>query len=89
MVIPAVALLFLVVSFFTRVSRGVVWALAVFVTVVAQVLLGMFAHGAPALGMVHGTLALVLFGLALWAGLRVTRTAHAEREPVAVPVPSA
>ncbi|MEJ2889142.1 hypothetical protein [Actinomycetospora aeridis] len=60
MIVPAVALLLLVVSFFARLTRGVAFAAALFLMVVAQVLLGMFAHAIPSLGMLHGALALAI-----------------------------
>src|SRR2546423_1642466 len=57
MIIPLIALLLLIVSFFAKIPGGVLWAGLVLVTVVVQVLLGMFGAGAPALGLVHGALA--------------------------------
>jgi hypothetical protein len=69
MVIPAIAVLLLVVSFFAKLTGGVRWAGFVFLAVVVQVLLGVFAHVMPALGMLHGLNALVLFGVALRAGM--------------------
>ena len=50
----ALALILLIVSFFAKIPGGVLWAGLVLVTVVVQVLLGMFGEGAPALGLVHG-----------------------------------
>jgi hypothetical protein len=81
MLIPLVTLVFLVVSFFAKVPGGLKWAGFVVLAVVVQVLLGMFAHGAPALGLLHGANALVLFGLAVTAGRRVGRTV-AETSPL-------
>ena len=75
MLIPAVALLLLICSFFAHVAGGVKWALIVFVTVVVQVALGLFAHGLPALGVLHGIVALVLFGVSVSAAMRVRSTA--------------
>ena len=71
MLIPLLALVFLIVAFFAKVPGGAKWAGFVVLAVVAQVLLGMFAHDAPALGILHGANALVLFGLAVMAGKRV------------------
>jgi hypothetical protein len=73
MLIPLVALVLLIVSFFAKVPGGVKWAGFVLLSVVVQVLLGMFAHDAPALGALHGLNALILFGLAVTAGMRVRR----------------
>ena len=69
--IPAVALILLILSFFAKIPGGVKWALIVFLTVVVQVALGLFAHAVPLLGILHGLVALVLFGLAVTAAMRV------------------
>ncbi len=73
MLIPLVALILLIVSFFAKIPGGAKWGGFVLLAVVAQVLLGMFAHGLPALGALHGFNALVIFGLAVAAGMRVGR----------------
>jgi heme A synthase len=89
LVIPVVALLFLIVSFFSKVPGGIKWALIVFVTVVVQVALGLGAHSVPILGLFHGLVALALLGLAITAGQRVRGSAprHGEpAEPVSAPV---
>jgi hypothetical protein len=70
LVIPVVALLLLVSSFFAKTAGAVRWALIVFVTTAVQVGLGIFAHGIPQLGILHGIVALVLFGAAIMAGMR-------------------
>jgi hypothetical protein len=72
MVIPLLALVLLVVSFFAKVPGGVKWAGGILALVVVQVLLGIFAHVAPALGPLHGINALVLLGVAVTAGRRVS-----------------
>jgi hypothetical protein len=64
MVIPLVALVLLVVSFFAKIPEGVKWAAMVFVGIVLQVALGLAAHSVPALGFIHGFWALLLFWLA-------------------------
>lgn len=69
-IVPLLALALLIVSFFARIPGGVLWAGIVLVTVVVQVLLGIFSHGAPVLGMVHGALALALFAVAVIAARR-------------------
>lgn len=61
--IPLAALLLLIVSFFVRI-KGTTWAaLAVFLLVVIQVLLGSLSRweGIPVLGLLHGLNALILF----------------------------
>jgi hypothetical protein len=84
MVIPLVALVLLVVSFFAKVRGGVKWAGAILALVVIQVLLGSFAHETPQLGPLHGINALILFSVAVMAGRRVgsahTKGASAPQE---------
>jgi hypothetical protein len=70
LVIPVIALLLLVSSFFAKTAGAVTWAVIVFVTTAVQVALGIFAHGIPQLGILHGIVALVLFGAAIMAGMR-------------------
>ena len=70
MLIPLVALLLLIVSFFAKVPGGVKWAGLVLLFVVIQVALGIFGHEIPILGGLHGLNALILFGLAVTAGMR-------------------
>lgn len=80
-IVPALALLFLVSSFFARFPGAVAWAGGAFVLVVVQVALGIFAHSIPALGMLHGAVALGLLAVALVAA-RKSSTAPTVREPV-------
>lgn len=68
-VIPVVALLLLISSFFAHTPGAVKWGLIVFVTTAVQIALGIFAHSAPQLGILHGAVALVLFGVAVMAGM--------------------
>ncbi len=70
MVIPALALILLIVSFFAKVPGGVKWAGAVFLLVALQVTLGILGHSIPALGGLHGLNALLLFSAAVYTGLR-------------------
>jgi hypothetical protein len=70
MIIPLLAIILLIVSFFAKVPGGVKWAGYVLLAVVVQVLLGMFAHGAPWLGGLHGLNALILFAVAVMASRR-------------------
>ena len=78
MLIPLLALVLLVVSFFAKVPGGVKWAGFVLLAVVVQVLLGLFAHGAPGLGALHGINALILFTVALVAARRASTKASPE-----------
>lgn len=68
MVIPLLALVLLVVSFFAKVAGSAKWAGAILALVVIQVLLGLFGHSAPILGPLHGINALILFAVAVMAG---------------------
>jgi hypothetical protein len=81
MIIPALGLLLLIASFFTR-SRGAIgWAGIVFGCIVVQVALGMFAHAAYLLGAVHGLFA---FAVLATAGVAARRIARADvGEPAA------
>jgi hypothetical protein len=71
MILPAIALLFLVSSFFAKVPGGIKWALIVFGVTVVQVALGLFAHSVAGLGWLHGANALIMFGVAVTAAMRV------------------
>ena len=69
-VIPALALVLLVVSVFAKVPRGSWWAGGVVLLVMVQTTLGYSAADLPALGALHGINALLLFATALFAGRR-------------------
>ena len=71
MLIPLIALIFLILSFFAKIPGGVAWAARVFGLVVLQVLLGLFGHESAYLGLLHGINALAVFSVALMAGKRV------------------
>lgn len=73
MLIPALALILLIVSFFAKVPGGIKWAGFVLLAVVAQVALGIFGHEVAIAGMFHGINALILFAVAAMAGVRVHR----------------
>lgn len=73
MVIPLLALVLLIVSFFAQVPRGVVFALLVLGLVVLQIVLGFVSFPAPWLGLLHGVNAFVLAGVAGFAGRRGER----------------
>jgi hypothetical protein len=73
MIVPLLALVLLVVSFFAKVPGGVKWAGILVGLVVVQVLLGMFAHELPWLGGLHGLNALAVFTVALLAAHRARR----------------
>jgi hypothetical protein len=71
MLIPLIALIFLIVSFFAKIPGGVAWAASVFGLVILQVFLGLFGHETPYLGLLHGANALAVFSVAFMAGKRV------------------
>jgi hypothetical protein len=75
LIIPAMALLLLISSFFARLPGGIKWAGLVLLLVVVQVALGISTSAVPALGALHGLNALLLFSAAIYTGLRVGRTA--------------
>lgn len=67
MVIPLLAIILLVVSFFAKVGGGVKWAAFIFLAVVVQVVLAFASFGVPAIGFLHGLNALVVFSLGVFA----------------------
>ncbi|HEX5994954.1 MAG TPA: hypothetical protein VFY84_07425 [Jiangellales bacterium] len=75
MVIPGIALLLLIISFFTRIPGAAKWAGLVLLLVAVQVNLGFFGHEVPAVGALHGLNALLLFGTAFYTARRVRAAA--------------
>jgi hypothetical protein len=69
-VIPLVALALVVVAFFAHVPGGLTWAAIVLLDVVVQILLAVLASNLPAVGLLHGLNAFLLFGLAMMAAQR-------------------
>ena len=72
MVIPLLALVLLVLSFFAKIPGGSKWAGFVLLAVVVQITLGIFGHVIAISGLLHGLNAFVLFTVALTAGRRVS-----------------
>ncbi|HET7387851.1 MAG TPA: hypothetical protein VFJ19_14430 [Nocardioidaceae bacterium] len=85
--IPLVAIVLLIVSFFAKVPGGAKWAAFILLDVVVQVLLAFVSFGAPQLGFLHGLNALILFALGVYAARRVD-TALATG-PAAAPIQAA
>lgn len=84
LVIPALSLLLLIVSFFAKVPRSVRWAGLVFLLVAVQANLGFAGHDIPAMGALHGLNALALFTVALYTARRARPAARdAVEQPVA------
>jgi heme A synthase len=79
LVIPAVALALLIVSFFAGVPGGVKWAGVVLGLVVLQVTLGLLGHSVPTLGALHGVNALALFTTAAYTARRARSDEAADR----------
>ena len=71
MVLPALSLIFLVVSFFAKVPGGVKWAAITFGLVVLQVVLAFVAFGAAVVGLLHGANAIAIAAVASAAASRV------------------
>lgn len=71
MLIPALGLVLLVVSFFAKIPGGITWAAILLGLIVVQVLLGIFGGEIPGVGALHGMNALAVFAVAFMAGHRV------------------
>ncbi|MFF0339846.1 hypothetical protein [Kribbella sp. NPDC004875] len=73
-IIPLLALLLLIVSFFAHVQGGVRWALYVFGLVVLQIAFAFLAFAVPVIGALHGANALALLAVAGMASRRAAGT---------------
>ncbi|WP_327638214.1 hypothetical protein OHB24_07515 [Kribbella sp. NBC_00482] len=69
-IIPLLAILLLIISFFAKVAGGVRWALYVFGLVVLQFGLAVASFGAPVIGALHGLNAFALLAVAAMAARR-------------------
>ena len=86
MVIPALALLLLIVSFFARVDGGIKWALYVVGLVALQIALAFLAFfSAPAIGALHGLNAFALLAVASVAARKASGPPKAPAETPAAP----
>ena len=79
-VIPLLAILLLIISFFAKVDSGVRWALYVFGLVALQFGLAAASFGLPAIGALHGLNAFALLGVASMAARRAAGPASATAE---------
>ena len=77
------SLALLVVSFFAKIPQGVRWAVIVLACTIVQIALGALSHMVAGIGALHGAVALVLFGVAVTAAMRVHKPAPVAEEPVA------
>jgi heme A synthase len=87
--IPLVALILVILSFFAKIPGGTKWALIVFGVVIVQYALAFFARlgSLPLLGALHGLNALILFGVAVTAAMRLRTAGRAEvRDTATTPV---
>ena len=86
-IIPVLSLALLIVSFFAKIP-GVLWAAALFALVIVQSqVLPVLGRDYPVLGALHGLNALVVLGVAVMAGKRVTSgRRRATEEPAAAAV---
>lgn len=73
-VIPTVAILLLIVSFFAKVPKGIAIAAVILVLVALQTVSGLFADGMPYLGLWHGLGAFLVFGAAMAAAMMAKKT---------------
>lgn len=65
--IALIAIILLIVSFFSKIEGGVKWASIVFLVVLLQWVFAIVAFSAPVVGMLHGINAFVVFGVAMMA----------------------
>ncbi|SIO27589.1 hypothetical protein [Agromyces cerinus] len=82
-VIPLLAIVLVVVSFFVRARGAKLWAAITLALVAAQVTLGFTIVGAPYLGLIHGANALAIVAAAVIAAMRVRRMPRAPGERTA------
>jgi hypothetical protein len=75
MLIPLVAIVLLIISFFAKIPGGTKWALFIVGDVVLQIAFAFIAFGAPVVGVLHGLNAFVLAGLGVMA-VRAASTAE-------------
>ena len=73
MLIPLLAIALLVVAFLSRIPGAPKVAGILLGMVVLQVALGAFGHAVPFLALLHGMLALGIFGYAAMTGVRASR----------------
>ena len=82
-VIPLLAILLLIVSFFAKVEGGVRWALYVFGLVALQFGLAALSFGVAAVGALHGLNAFALLAVAAMASRRAAGPAPVAAAPAA------
>lgn len=80
--IPAVAVILVVVGYLSHLTKALSYALIIAVLVAAQVALGMAAPALTFLAFLHGVNALLIFGVALFAAYQVHSQ---ETTPASIP----
>lgn len=70
MLIPLIALVLLIISFFAKVAGGTRWALYILGLIVVQVVLGVSQGDVPYLGLLHGANAFAILIVAVLAARR-------------------
>lgn len=88
MVIPALAIVLLIISFFAKVRGGVKWAALVLLTAVLQIVLAFVSFGVAAVGALHGINALVMLAVAGTAARRASERDVEAASPVVTAAPS-
>jgi hypothetical protein len=86
MIIPIIAILLLIVSFFAHIPGGVKWAAITFGVTLLQIVFAFLGFAAPIVGALHGINAFVLAGVASVAmrKARLAATAPPAEEPAPV-----
>jgi hypothetical protein len=79
-IIPLLAILLLIISFFAKVEGGVKWALGVFGLVALQFGLAVASFSAPVVGALHGLNAFALLAVAGMASRRAATPATTATE---------
>lgn len=74
-IIPLLAIVLLIISFFAGIPGGVTWAAGVFGLVVLQIVLAFAAFPVPVIGILHGLNAFALAGIAGVAGRKAATAA--------------
>lgn len=86
MVMPLLALVLVIVSFFAKVAGGIKWAALTLLAIVVQVVLAFVSFGAPVVGFLHGLNALVVFSLAVFAARKAAGAGERVTTATAAPV---
>jgi hypothetical protein len=89
MIMPLLGLFLFVLSFFAKSIPGAVkLAGLTFLAIVVQIVLAFISFGVPAIGILHGVNAFVIFGLALMCVRRATTTSAADTTAAAPGAPA-